>query len=132
MSPTEHQRISPVEDDSALAVSPNNPYPFLRALVAGGHISEHVEPLSAIADTVVAASRGPPPESALPGAVVYLIAMIANGLSPLRVARNVREGVQLDTLRRGPLYKRGVGSRILDAAGHIDEDELAPSGSVCR
>jgi hypothetical protein len=56
---------------------------------------------------------------------VYLIAMIANGLSPLRLTHNVREGVQLDTLRCGPLYKRGAGSRILDAAGHVDEGELA-------
>jgi hypothetical protein len=125
MSPSEHQPVRSVEDGSAPSVSPNNPCPFLRALVAGGYISGHVESLSAIADTIVAASQGPPPESVLPSPVVYLIAMIANGLSPLRIARNVLEGVQLDTLRRGPLYKRGVGSRILDADGHIADDELA-------
>jgi hypothetical protein len=56
---------------------------------------------------------------------VYLIAMIANGLGPVRLARSVREGTQLDALRGGPLDKRGVGSRVLDAAGRIDENELA-------
>jgi hypothetical protein len=41
-------------------VSPNDPCPFLRALVAGGHISGHVEQLSIIADAVItAAGSGP-------------------------------------------------------------------------
>jgi hypothetical protein len=51
--------------------------------------------------------------------------MVANGLSPARLARNVRKGAQLDELRGGPLDKRGAGSRILDAAAHVDEGELA-------
>jgi hypothetical protein len=113
-------------EHSALAVSANNPCPFLRALVAGGHFSGHLEPLSTIADTIVAASRATSsPEASLPGPVVYLIAMIANGLGPMRLARSVRKGAQLDALRGGPLDKRGAGSRILDAAGHIDDGELA-------
>lgn len=125
MSRTEHQPLLSVEDGSAPAVSPNNPCPFLRALVAGGHISGHVEPLAAIADTIVAASRAASGDSALPRAVVYLIAMIANGLSPMRLARSVLKGAQLDALRGGPLDKRGVGSRILDATGRINDGELA-------
>jgi len=56
---------------------------------------------------------------------VYLIAMIANGFGPARLARSVRKGAQLDALRGGPLDKRGVGSRVLDATGRIDENELA-------
>jgi hypothetical protein len=99
-------------------VSANNPCPFLRALVAGDFLADHVEPLSVIADTVVAASD-------LPRAPVYLIAMVANGLGPARVARNIREGARLDALRGGPLDKRGAGSRILDQSGEIDAAELA-------
>jgi hypothetical protein len=106
-------------------VSPNNPCPFLRALVEGGHISGHVERLSKIADTVVAAGGATPSEPRLPKAKVYLIAMIANGLGLLRLTCSVRKGAQLDALRGGPLDKRGVGSRVLDAAGFIDENELA-------
>jgi len=50
--------------------------------------------------------------------------MIANGLGPVRLARSVRKGAQLDALRGGRLDKRGVGARILDATGRIDENEL--------
>lgn len=74
---------------------------------------------------VVAASDGRPADPPLPKAVVYLIALVANGLDPLRLARSVREGAQLDALRGGPLDKRGAGSRILDQVGDIDEAELA-------
>jgi hypothetical protein len=128
VSRAEHQPIPSGEDGSAPSISPNNPCPFLRALVAGGHISGHVEQLSTIADTIVAASRGAPAESPLPAPVVYLIAMVANGLRPSRLVRNIREGAQLDILRRGPLNKHGAGSRILDATGQIDERELARLG----
>jgi hypothetical protein len=106
-------------------VSPNNPCPFLRALVEGGHISGHVEQLATIADTVIAAAGATPSEPRLPKFKVYLIAMIANGLGPVRLARSVREGARLDALRGGPLDKRGAGSRVLDTAGRIDENELA-------
>jgi hypothetical protein len=94
-------------------------------MVAGGHISGHVESLSAIADTIVAASRGDCADSPLSRPLVYLIAMIANGLGSMRLARGVQKGAQLDALRGGPLDKRGAGSRILDAAGYIDHGELA-------
>jgi hypothetical protein len=125
MSRAEHQAIPAAEAGSAPSVSPNNACPFLRALVAGGYISGHVEKLSTIAGTIVAASREAPGETALPERMVYLIAMIANGLRPMRLARSVQMGAQLDSLRGGPLDKRGAGSRILDAAGRIDEGELA-------
>lgn len=106
-------------------MSPNNPCPFLRALVAGEHLSGHVEQLSTIADTIVAAGGGSTSETQLPRYKVYLIAMIANGLGPARLARSIRKGAQLDALRGGPLDKRGTGSRILHPTGHIDENELA-------
>ena len=40
----------------AAAVSPNNPCPFLRAVVAEGYIDGHVVPLSQMCHTVEAAS----------------------------------------------------------------------------
>jgi hypothetical protein len=107
------------------SAEPGNPCPFLRALVEGGHISGHIEQLSTIADTVVAAGGATPSEPQLPKFAVYLIAMIANGFGPMRLARSMRNGAQLDALRGGPLDKRGVGSRVLDATGRIDETELA-------
>ncbi len=81
-------------------VSPNNPCPFLRALVAGGHISGHIEQLSTIANTIVAAGGATAAEPQLPKSKVYLIAMIANGLGPVRIARSVRKGAQLDAAWR--------------------------------
>ena len=107
------------------SVSPNNPCPFLRALVAGGYLAGHVEQLSTIADTVSAASGGTPSELPISKSAVYLIAMISNGLSPVQIAGSVRKGAELDALRGGPLDKRGAGSRILDVVGRIDELELA-------
>ena len=106
-------------------VSSNNPCPFLRALVAGGYLSGHIEQLSTIANTIVAAGGESASEPRLPRSKVYLIAMIANGLGPARLARSVRKGVQLDALRGGPLDKRGTGSRVLRSTGRIDEAELA-------
>ena len=113
------------EPELMQSVSANNPCPFLRALVAGDYISDKVEPLSTIADTIVEASAGTPLEKPLPRGPVYLIAMIANGLGPIQIARNIRRGARLADLRGGPLDKRGSGSRILDGAGCIDGAELA-------
>jgi hypothetical protein len=80
----------PIEAEREATVSPNNPCPFLRALVAGGHLSGHVEQLSKIADAIVAAGGGSATEAPLPRSKAYLIAMIANGLGPARLARSVR------------------------------------------
>jgi hypothetical protein len=106
-------------------VSPNNPCPFLRALVADGYLDGHIEPLSAIARAVDATNSGASPDERISKIPVYLIAMIANGLKPRQLLRNLRKGVVLDGLRGGPLDKRGAGSRILDERGQIDERELA-------
>src|SRR5262245_4942330 len=105
-------------------VSPNNPCPFLRALVANGCIGGHIVPLSTIADTVARVGGQTAAEGKVERGPVYLIALIANGLSPSQLWRNAREGAQLDGLRGGPLDKRGAGSRILDAAGNVNEAEL--------
>jgi len=61
----------------------------------------------------------------LPGAAIRAIALIANGLSPLQMARNASGGVRISELRNGPLDKKGVGSGILDASGEVVEAQLA-------
>jgi hypothetical protein len=107
-----------------IAVSPNNPCPFLRALVAGGVVGGHTVPLPVLARTIAAASG----ESGLKAIQVriktYLVALIADGLSPLRLLRSIWSGAVLDALRNGPLDKRGSGSRILDATAQVHESEI--------
>ena len=102
-----------------LDVSPGNPCPFLRALVAGGWLNDEVEPLGKVRDTIVRASGRP-----LPGAVIVAIAVIANGLTPAPMLRNARKGLRLSALRGGPLDKRGSGSRLIDANGQFQAPEL--------
>ena len=123
-----------MSDKPQIAVSPNNPCPFLRALVANGYVGGHIVPLSKLSGTVEFASG----EEGLSGTAVklktYMVALIANGLSPLRQLKSATEGAVLDELRNGPLDKHGAGSRILgvDAQVHLDEiDRLATFGKQC-
>ena len=55
----------------------------------------------------------------------WLVAVIANGLGPLRVLKSAISGAVLDELRDGPLDKHGGGSRILDVDAKVHEDEIA-------
>lgn len=106
-------------------VSAGNPCPFLRALVAHRYLADDVEPLARVGATitrVAAAGEGSP---RLPEGIIGLIALIANGLSPVSLARNARGGLRLNALRGGPLDKRGAGSRILDQHANVVEAELA-------
>src|ERR1700730_11936494 len=107
------------------AVSPNNPCPFLRAVVAEGYVGGHVVPLSKLCQTVEAASGKKGLQKKLVGVKTYMVALIANGLGPLRLLRSWWSGAELDALRDGPLDKHGVGSRILDATADVNEAELA-------
>jgi hypothetical protein len=106
------------------AVSPNNPCPFLRAVVAAGVIDGNVVALSEISRTVEAASGKKGLKKALAGLETYLVALVANGLNPLRLLRSLWSGAQLDALRDGPLDKHGSGSRILDATAGVNATEL--------
>jgi hypothetical protein len=58
------------------------------------------------------------------GVAILAIAAIANGLSPAALRRNMRGGLRLSALRDGPLDKHGSGSRILDAQGQFQAEEL--------
>jgi hypothetical protein len=110
-------------DIPQVAVSPNNPCPFLRALVANGHVGGHLVPLSRLCGVIEAASGKQGLEKTRAGIATYLIALIANGFG--HVPASASSGAVLDGLRDGPLDKRGAGSRILgvDAQVHLDEIE---------
>src|SRR5262245_15335528 len=105
-------------------VSPNNPCPFLRAAVSEGYIDGHTVPLGTLAQTVQAASGKTGFAKMKVGIETRLVALVANGLSPLRLLKSWWSGATLDELRDGPLDKHGVGSRILDATAHVHKDEI--------
>ncbi|WP_280151831.1 hypothetical protein [Piscinibacter sp. XHJ-5] len=106
-------------------VSPNNPCPFLRALVAQGLAADDVEAIGEVTRVIVRVANAGDGKPQLPGAAIRAIALIANGLGPLQVARNGLRGVRLNELRNGPLDKKGAGSGILDASARINDAELA-------
>ena len=94
-----------------IAVSPDNPCPFLRALVAGGFVDGHIVPLSKLCSAVEAASAEKGLRKKIVGVKTYLVALGANGLNPLRLTRSWWSGAVLDELRDGPLDSAVVGSR---------------------
>lgn len=104
----------------AAAVSPDNPCPFLRALVANGYVGGHIVPLSTISETIELASGEVGASKIKVWLETYGVALIANG-NPLR---SLTSGAVLDALRNGPLDKHGAGSRILDVDAHVHEDEI--------
>ena len=78
-----------------------------------------------ICRTVEAASGKTGLQKKLVGLKTYPVALIANGLNPVRLLKSWWSGAQLDALRNGPLDKHGVGSRILDATADVHESEIA-------
>jgi hypothetical protein len=108
-----------------IPVSPNNPCPFLRALVAGGFVGGHIVPLPKLTSTIEAANGEKGLKERLAGLAIYGVALVANGLGLRRLWRSWRSGAQLDALRDGPLDKHGVGSRILDVKAEVHEAEIA-------
>ena len=102
-------------------VSPDNPCPFLRALVASGYVSGHIVPLGTLTEDIGLASGKTGVKLIRAKVAAYGIAMIANG----HPVRSVASGAILDELRNGPLDKHGAGSRILgvDANVHLDQIE---------
>lgn len=105
-------------------VSPNNPCPFLRALVAQGLLDNRVATVghaTEVIERVAATGEGNP---SLPSLAVRLVALLSNGLSPGTVLETGLHGVKLSKLRNGPLDKKGVGSRILDSKAQVNSSEL--------
>ena len=105
-------------------VSPNNPCPFLRALVSEGILDNTVSTVgdaTAAIERVAASGEGSP---SLPGIAIRLIAVLANGLAPGTVLQSAIHGVKLNALRNGPFDKKGAGSRILNSRGIVSEPQL--------
>jgi hypothetical protein len=116
---------------AAIAVSPDNPCPFLRGLVASGYVGGHIVPLSKIAETIDLASGEHGASAAMVWLETYGVASIANG-NPLK---SMISGAELDQLRGGPLDKLGAGSRILNVDAQVQEDEItrfAGFGHDCK
>jgi hypothetical protein len=108
-----------------IAVSPDNPCPFLRAIVAEGYVGGHNVPLGTLSRTVEAASGEKGLKKMTVGIKTWFVALIANGLNPPRLIRSWWSGATLDQLRDGPLDKHGVGSRILSVSAQVEEAEIA-------
>ena len=124
-------------------ISPDNPCPFLRALVAGNYVGGHIVPLPELTGTIGRATGKTGFEGFTARAKIFMVAQIANGLGPFSQLRSLFHGTILDALRNGPLDKHGAGSRILDQHAVVHEDEIArlatfgkdykaPDGSVER
>src|SRR5579863_3096962 len=109
---------------SQIPVSPDNPCPFLRGLVAGGYVDGHIVPLPKLTSTIEAATGEKGLKRRFAGMEIYGIALTANGWGPLRVIKSWWSGAVLDELRNGPLDKHGAGSRILTVDGNVDESEI--------
>ena len=116
---------SPAGNDPQIPVSPNNPCPFLRGLVAGGYVGGHIVPLPKLTATIESASGTKGLKQKFVGMETYGVALSANGWSPLRLIKSWWSGAVLDELRNGPLDKHGAGSRILEVDGQVDESEIA-------
>ena len=130
-------------ETAAPQVSPNNPCPFLRALVAGDYVGGHIVPLPELTETIGRATGKAGMSGFIARAKIFLVAQGANGFGPFSQLRSLFRGAILDELRNGPLDKHGAGSRILDQHAIVHEDEIArlatfgkdykaPDGSVER
>ncbi|MBR0874090.1 hypothetical protein JQ633_27280 [Bradyrhizobium tropiciagri] len=113
-------------------VSPNNPCPFLRALVAGNYVGGHIVPLPELTETIGRATGKTGMEGFIARAKIFMVAQGANGFGPISQLRSLFNGAILDELRNGPLDKHGAGSRILDQHATVHEDEIARLASYGR
>jgi hypothetical protein len=112
-----------------IAVSPDNPCPFLRALVANGYVDGHIALRSKLAETIVAASGKTGLAELQAKVETFVVTFLANG------SKTTLAGLVLDELRNGPLDKHGAGSRILGVDAQVHEDEierLASFGQECN
>jgi hypothetical protein len=113
-----------------IEVSPNNPCPFLRGLVAEGFVNGGTVPLGALSATIANASGEKGLKKSLARVETRGVALIANGAR--HILKSIWSGAQLNALRNGPLDKHGAGSRILAVDGHVNEDEIARLASFGR
>lgn len=132
---SDHHASTSAAPAGQFPVSPNNPCPFLRALVANGYVGGHVVPLAQLAEMIGSASGETGSALTKVRLETRMVAGIANGLGPLSVLKSAISGAVLDELRNGPLDKHGGGSRILDVDAKVHEDQierLASFGKDCK
>lgn len=106
------------------SVSKNNPCPFLRAMAAYGFLKERAENIFKLTKSIAKAGGNTEAEGKLSKGILFIIALIANGLNPIRILKSLFLGPDIGNLRNGPLDKKGSGSRIIDANGSINSTEL--------
>ena len=111
-------------DDPQHKVSPNNPCPFLRSLVAEGLLDDRGATIGDATEAIERVAATGEGEPRLPSLALRVIALLANGLGPAALLENAVDGVRLNKLRNGPFDKQGNGSRILDTRGRIRMAEL--------
>ena len=100
-------------DDAQHKVSPNNPCPFLRSLVAEGLLDDRgatIGDATAVIERVAATGEGAP---RLPSLALRVIALLANGLGPAALLENAVDGVRLNKLRNGPFERWRVASACM-------------------
>ncbi len=110
--------------DDQNPVSPDNPCPFLRALVAGDLVDSSRVPLTKLAKTIAGVAKTADTPCKLPFIGMVGVASIANGLGPFNVVSNQLHGVRLNQLRGGPLDKKGAGSRILSQTSEFEPEQI--------
>jgi hypothetical protein len=98
------------DDTPAPQVSPDNPCPFLRALVANGYVDGHIVPLGKLTEDIGLAGGKTGMKLVGAKAAAYAIAMIANG-HPLR---SVTSGA------------------VLSVDGQVNEDQIKRLASFGR
>lgn len=106
-------------------VSPNNPCPFLRALVSEGILENTVSTIGDATEAIERVAATGDGSPSLPDLAIRLIAVLANGLGPTTVLQSAIHGVKLNALRNGPFDKKGAGTRILNARGVVSAPQLA-------
>jgi len=95
-------------------------------MVAQGLLNEETEGVhynAEVLSRLVASGEG---HLTLSVPAVTVIGSIANGYGPGRLIKAwTGDGLHINKLRLGPLFKHGVGSNIISADGTINEKELA-------
>jgi hypothetical protein len=108
------------------SVSPGNPCPFLRSLVAHGFLNEQKESLTFVPQMLNRIAQSGDSSQTFSPFLLSILVFIANGLSPSALLGNAfgDQGLRINELRNGPLYKHGVSSRIIGLKGEFVQSEF--------
>ena len=122
--------------NSPIPVSPDNPVRFcavgsLPNFAMSMGMTSRCEKLTG---AIEAASGETGLNERIAGGKVYLVALIANGLNPLRVFKSWWSGANLDELRNGPLDKSMASDHVFSASTvrSMSPGDRAPSQPSVR